>query len=323
MSASNYINTGTFEIRLGMWIFFIKFVCMKRIISFCIAIVAAAALVSCVGGGANLKTEHFEAAGSAAHADLSVDVELPVASGAAATAIREHLMGFLDERLSRVTSYENERFFDPYDGDRGDTEGFVKYYYDQTLALLGRLSQEDADERSSWIEQDEERTPEEKADMLASFPSWEYEYTLSKIEETPAYVVFQSQDYIYMGGAHGGVSGDGCLTFCKKDGSYLETLIDPDAVEEMQPLLEDGLVSYFSDAGEQVAREDLRGLLLLLDGDQIPLPAWQPFPAEDGLVFTYQQYEVAPYAAGMPQFTVPFEKVASFLTPEAKALLSL
>ena len=32
-------------------------------------------------------------------------------------------------------------------------------------------------------------------------PGWEYEYSLTKIEDEPACVVFQSQDYIYMGGA--------------------------------------------------------------------------------------------------------------------------
>jgi hypothetical protein len=37
-------------------------------------------------------------------------------------------------------------------------------------------------------------------------------------------------------------------------------------------------------------------------------------------VFTYQQYEIASYAEGMPSFVVPYPDIEPFLTPEAKAL---
>ena len=40
-------------------------------------------------------------------------------------------------------------------------------------------------------------------------------------------------------------------------------------------------------------------------------------------MFTYQQYEIASYAAGMPEFTIPFEDLFPYLTPEAKALVGL
>ena len=62
---------------------------------------------------------------------------------------------------------------------------------------------------------------------------------------------------------------------------------------------------------------------LLLDGDLIPLPSWQPFPSKDGLVFTYQQYEIAPYAAGMPAFTIPYEDIAPYVLVEVRPILGL
>ena len=62
---------------------------------------------------------------------------------------------------------------------------------------------------------------------------------------------------------------------------------------------------------------------MLLDGDLIPLPTWQPFPSKDGLVFTYQQYEIAPYAAGMPAFTIPYEDIAPYVLVEVRPILGL
>ena len=71
-----------------------------------------------------------------------------------------------------------------------------------------------------------------------------------------------------------------------------------------------------------ITPEELDNILFLETGI-VPLPAWTPYPSEDGLVFTYQQYEIAAYAAGMPNFTIPFTDLLPYLTAEAKALLGL
>ena len=281
---------------------------------------ASAVVFSCKPSGEALKTKVFAFEDTTAHASVKVSAELPADKDGISIQIAEILCHELDDRLSRVTSYEGERFFDPYKGDPGDHEACVKYYFDNVKALLGRLAQEDADERTSWLEEDPELTPERKAEILAEMPGWEYEYSLTKIEDEPAYVVFQSQDYIYMGGAHGGVGGDGCLTFDKMNGHFVKTLIESEKAAQMQPLLEKGLMEYFTAAGETMTAEELRGNLFI-EGDIIPLPAWQPYPSEDGLVFTYQQYEIAPYAAGMPGFVLPYAEVEPFLTEDAAKML--
>lgn len=288
-----------------------------------IAVAAVAIVVcACQTEQGPIKTETFSFADSTAYATVAVSAELPASYKGVSAQITNILHQAIDEHLSRVTAYEGQRFFTPFDGDLSDHNAFVGYYFSEVMKLISGLSEQDAEERASYIEEDESLTAERKAEIMEHFPTWEYEYALKKIEDTPRYVVFESQDYIYMGGAHGGVGGGGCLTFCKKDGSYVDSIIDRDAEEEMQPLLEEGLLSYFSDAGEQATSEDLRGLLLL-EGDQIPLPAWQPYPTKDGLVFTYQQYEIAPYAAGMPSFVISFDKVAPFVTPEARQVLGI
>lgn len=70
--------------------------------------------------------------------------------------------------------------------------------------------------------------------------------------------------------------------------------------------------------------EQLLDMLTIEGGiDQLPLPFYDPCLTSEGFVFCYQQYEIAPYAMGMPAFTVSYEKILPYLTDEAKSLLKL
>ena len=284
--------------------------------------IALASVLGCKPSGKDVKTEVYGYADSTAHASLTMDVELPVAVKGAAGAIREQLLQVLDGQVSFLGSYENERQFPAYSGDTDDTEALMAYYQQQALSLIGRLSQEDYDERVESVWENDGWTDEEKAEILDGMPGWEYAFSLRKTCETPRYVVFLSEDYVYLGGAHGGVIGCGPLTFDKQDGHQVTVFVNPEKLDDIQPLLRQGLTGYFSESGETVSPESLDDWLQL-DGDRIPLPAWAPFPTEEGLVFTYQQYEIASYAAGMPNFVLSYDDVLPYLSDEAKKLLSL
>ena len=172
------------------------------------------------------------------------------------------------------------------------------------------------------IEENDGLTEDQRKEILDEMPGWEYEFNLLKDRETDKYVVFLSQDYVYLGGAHGGVTGRGGLTFGKKDGVLVDKMLDPACLDAIQPLLRKGLTKYFSDEDMEITQEELDNYLFLETG-VVPFPAWTPYPSEEGLVFTYQQYEIAAYAAGMPEFTVPYADILPYLTPEAKALLDV
>ena len=294
---------------------------MRKIFAVGLAVLAAAACRP--SGGKDLQTETLNYEDSKAHADLSIKVELPVyGQGAAADRIRASLVEVMDGQLSHIGSYEEERLFPAFEGDFSKTESLVMYYRDKALEAIGQLSQEDYDERVNSIEENDGLTDGQRKEILADMPGWEYDFSLLKDRETDRYVVFLSQDYVYLGGAHGGVVGRGGLTFDKKDGSLVEKMLDPACLDAVQPLLRKGLSQYFSDNEMEVAPEELDNILFLETG-VIPFPAWTPYPSEEGLVFTYQQYEIAAYAAGMPEFTVPYADILPYLTPEAKALLDL
>ena len=294
---------------------------MRKIFAVWLAVLAAAACRP--SGGKDLQTETLNYEDSKAHADLSIKVELPVyGQGAAADRIRASLTEVMDGQLSHIGSYEEERLFPAFEGDFSKTESLVMYYRDKALEAIGQLSQEDYDERVNSIEENDGLTDGQRKEILADMPGWEYDFSLLKDRETDRYVVFLSQDYVYLGGAHGGVVGRGGLTFDKKEGALVEKMVDSANLDAVQPLLRKGLSQYFSDNEMEVAPEELDNILFLETG-VIPFPAWTPYPSEEGLVFTYQQYEIAAYAAGMPEFTVPYADILPYLTPEAKALLDL
>jgi hypothetical protein len=264
-----------------------------------------------------LKTETVTMADSAKYANLTMKVELPMGSDAVSQAIRQQLITILGERLTHVTSFEGEQFYAPFTGNTNNVEEMMGYYCKNTMSLLDSLATSDANDRIRYIMEDEELSEEEKANRIAEIPGWEYEYRLELVADTTNYIVFLSQDYLYMGGAHGGVGGDGDLTFDKETGKLVKEFLNPACVADIQPLLIEGLLSYFAVEDEQITEDELFDILQI-EGRQIPLPSFAPYPTKDGLVFVYQQYEIASYAVGMPSFTVAYDKLLPYLTPEAR-----
>ena len=282
---------------------------------------AVIAAVACQRTPGALKMESFERSDSTAHADLSMNVDLPVPMKGPAGLIRAKLIEVMDEQLSHIASFEDEpRLFPAYEGNAFDTKALMNYYWDQSLEAFGGAAQEDYDERVASVDENDGLTDEEREYVLNSMPGFEYAFSLVKTDETDRYVSFLNEDYVYLGGAHGGIVGQGPLTFDKKTGELVETFIEPGSLKAIQPLLRKGLAEYFADNGEEISLEEVDEYLMI-DNGIIPLPAWTPFPAENGLGFLYQQYEIAPYALGMPGFTIPYDDILPFLTEEAKALL--
>ena len=142
---------------------------LRTIILLCALVAVLAA--SCVDVEQPMATKEYHWADSTAHAYMTMDAELPSGTDKASARVRQELESVVDDILSHVTSYENERFFDPFDGDSDDIEGMLGYYRENAFALIGRQSQEDADERAKYILEDEDFSDEEKAEMLRDFPS--------------------------------------------------------------------------------------------------------------------------------------------------------
>ena len=280
------------------------------------------ALSGCNNSNKTLVTESFSFDDSSKYADITINAELPVSAKGVAGAIRKGLIDVMDSQLAFIGSYEGERLFEPYDGNAGDNAAIVDYYRRKAMEVLDSNAAQDYEERISYIMEDEDLTEEQKKEIIAETPRWEYDFNLQKQYETDRYVVFSSTDYIYLGGAHGGVIGQGSPTFDKKDGHRVEKFLRDDSLEPMQSLMIAGLVEYLSDEEGSVNAGNVRDYLFLEDGT-VPFPAWTPHPTDEGLCFVYQQYEIAAYAMGMPSFIIPYEAVRPYLTDEAADLLNI
>ncbi len=141
---------------------------------------------------------------------------------------------------------------------------------------------------------------------------------LTLAAETEKYLTYQVNSYVYLGGAHGS-SYNYSFNISKESGSKVTEIVKPASLENLQPLLRAGVLSYFREFDSEVSEDNLQSYLLL-EGETIPLPGCI-YLSDQGVNFVYQQYEIAPYSAGLVSFIIPTADMRPYLTSEAAALL--
>lgn len=280
----------------------------------------SALAVSCRSIQAPIEIENRTFEDEAAYVTTALDVDLPVANGAVATAIRGKLAEILYQDICNVTRVDDNPDFEAFAGDAADTQALMGYYEERLAAALAAASDFEYAERIEGIMEATTLSDSEKADYVRNIGKWAFDYSLKKVEETDRYIVFKSEYYVNYGGTHGGILGAGPLTFSKQDGHLVSDFFEPGSAAQMQPLLREGMLEYFGPRMEGTGLE-LDVFLSLPEGGAVPLPAWAPQPVADSLHFVYQQYEIAPYAAGMPEFSLPVGQLKDFLTDDAVKIL--
>ena len=130
--------------------------------------------------------------------------------------------------------------------------------------------------------------------MTGDVPTFASETEIHFLYETDKFVTYEMKKYEDMGGAHGGTFISG-MTFRKSDGRRVEWDL---FTKSMQDVIKKGLNTYM-----------------------LPLPATPPVFTKEGVLFTYQQYEIAAYAAGLPSFIVPYDEAKSLMNTTGKNLL--
>lgn len=145
-------------------------------------------------------------------------------------------------------------------------------------------------------------------DSLESYST--FTLRIKTIYETEKLVTYQvDKDLYFAGGAHGVNSIYG-ITFRKSDGKIFDKHI---VMTIPQTVLKRELKNYFGQTEENI--EDI------LFSPYIEMPEREPFFTKEGLMFIYQQYEIAPYVYGHPQFVLPYSEVEKYLTPPALNLI--
>ena len=108
-------------------------------------------------------------------------------------------------------------------------------------------------------------------------------------------------------------------TFRKSDGRRIGwDVFTETSGEKFQQILKEGLVEYFGVGSEAEFADHLMNEAGI---HYIPLPQCPPLFTAEGVSFVYNQYEIAAYAAGLPSFTVGYDKLQPFMMTAGKRLV--
>ena len=207
-------------------------------------------------------------------------------------AIREYISESLG--ISYAGEMENN-MQGSYSGDLGDGQKMIDYYFDLKYKEFKKAHDLMAE------------------NMTGDVPTFASETEIHFLYETDKFVTYEMKKYEDMGGAHGGTFISG-MTFRKSDGRRVEWDL---FTKSMQDVIKKGLKKYF----EVNTDEELENSLSLENTYMLPLPATPPVFTKEGVMFTYQQYEIAAYAAGLPSFIVPYDEAKSLMNTTGKNLL--
>ncbi len=225
--------------------------------------------------------------------DLTID--FPEGGNATlVNAIREYISESLG---STYGGGEEDTKQGSYSGDLADGDKMADYYFDLKVKEFQAMYNE------------------MKQDGMPEIPELASSTKITKDYETERVVTYLFNSYENGGGAHGGAVGSG-MTFRKSDGRRVGW--DLFSSGKMQTVLRDGLKEYF----EVKTDEELASNLTLTETYLLPMPVTPPIFGKDGIIVTYQQYEIAPYAAGMPSFVIPYNKAKAMMNNTGKQLIN-
>lgn len=225
--------------------------------------------------------------------DLTID--FPEGGNATlVNAIREYISESLG---STYGGGEEDTKQGSYSGDLADGDKMADYYFDLKVKEFQAMYNE------------------MKQDGMPEIPELASSTKITKDYETDRVVTYLFSSYENGGGAHGGAVGSG-MTFRKSDGRRVGW--DMFSSGKMQTVLRDGLKEYF----EVKTDEELASNLTLTETYLLPMPVTPPIFGKDGIIVTYQQYEIAPYAAGMPSFVIPYNKAKAMMNNTGKQLIN-
>lgn len=199
-----------------------------------------------------------------------------------------------DVLSANIQEWMSEQLGSTYKGSFAKGKSMLKYYVDKQLKEL-----------DTW----ENGMPGEIT----------YDVRVRKIYETDLLVTYQYEMEGYFGGAHGARAVQG-VTFRKVDGRRMDwNIFLPDKSWEVQKLITKAIQKDYFEIEDDKEFHD--ALLIGEYEDILPRPQMCPVYVKDGISIIYQQYEVAPYAAGLPSCVLPYDKVKPLLSVTGQLLL--
>ena len=220
---------------------------------------------------------------------VSLDIDWPKETGkniVSVNAVRD----WIKEHLSFLNEYKNV-----YEGNMNDADALTKFYGDSYKKRF------------------------EATDDFPA-PALSFDIQVKKEFENDKCVTYTYLLDQYLGGAHGGRTHYGA-TFRKSDGKIMTNFItnNDSSDEGLNNIIKKGLMKYWEIDNEETLYEYTWENAVTKY--YAKLPDHSPCFVKDGLLFSYQEYEIAAYAAGAPEFIVPYAEIEKYLTPSAADLL--
>ncbi|MBK8452636.1 MAG: DUF3298 and DUF4163 domain-containing protein [Thiofilum sp.] len=138
---------------------------------------------------------------------------------------------------------------------------------------------------------------------------WTLERSIAIVFSTDAILTLKFSEYSYMGGAHP-ASGQSYYTLNRHNGKPYK----------LSDLLNNGYEDELNIIGERIFRADKK-----IPADQMLTEAGYEFPngnfalnsnfaaTQEGLVFYFNSYEIAPYALGPTELTIPYQDIPNLI----------
>lgn len=232
----------------------------------------------------NLETTVIRCADSLIKKDYSIRVSITA----------EFPKNSKDALSASVQEWISEQLGSTYQGSFAKGKSMLKYYVDKQMKVL-----------DVW----ENGMPGEIT----------YDVRIRKIYETDLLVTYQYEMEGYFGGAHGARVVQG-VTFRKMDGRRMDwnIFLNDKSTEVLTMITEAIQKQYFQ---MEDKKEFHQQLLIGEYEDILPRPQTCPVYVKDGISIIYQQYEVAPYAAGLPSCVLPYAQVKPLLSVTGQLLL--
>ncbi len=134
-----------------------------------------------------------------------------------------------------------------------------------------------------------------KTDFPESSQTWEAQIDGEVIYQSPKITSIVITSYINTGGAHGNLNIT-FLNFNSETGSVIPN----------KKLFKD--INTLKEIAKTYLDKTIENKELIIDSESFELPANIAYN-EEGIVFLYNTYEIAPYSSGIIEFTIPFEKI--------------
>jgi hypothetical protein len=231
------------------------------------------------------RTDSFKFASQSRQGRCEIFLDYPVQDGTpAAIAVKDYI---------KATLFDNSASLAP-----DEPEAITKAYCEQTLERLGKTL-----DQMGIKHVDEESMPEEGIEIRMVYQSRQV-------------VTYEIYRYSYLtNGPHGEYAEYG-VSFRRSDGKRMGSDIIQHTDEAFNTMIREGLRQYFDITSDQQLQE-----ICTVDIKEPPMPTFPPYFVGNGIRFHYSIYDVCEFDDGDPSFTIPYERIAPYLSEEAAHLL--